>query len=270
MEHFDHIINICLSIIIYFVFALAAAKIIKKTGGNLKDFKNRVSVNILLIGAVGNILILVSVLFLLKFFNKQPINSLGVEFSFKRLIFSAAIVFLNILSAVIFNYWLKHKHNVSLKIHSPFNGIHEAAGLIMGIIVLFIVAAQEEILFRGYITLNLLTYGVPAVIIISAFIFAAIHIFTNKVSFYQFISWLWGGAVFSYVYLVTGSIWVPIIFHFAIDINNMLLFNIAGKYSFVTISPAISDKHRAVYKTITSLITMAILISFYGMQIRIN
>ena len=269
MELFNHLLNICLSLIIYFVIALAASKIVKKTGGNIKEIKSRVSTNILLIGAVSNILILVFVLILLIFLNNRPINSLGINFSSKDLFFSITIAFIISLSAVIFNYWLRNKKKFRLEIHLPFQGIHEATGFVLGIIVLLIVAIQEEVLFRGYIILNLLKYGIPAVIIISTLIFAAIHILTNRVSIYQFTGWILGGLIFSIVYLITGSIWVPVIIHFLTDINNMLLFNITGKYSFIIITPPITDKHRAIYKTINLLITLVLLTLFYGTQIRI-
>lgn len=78
-----------------------------------------------------------------------------------------------------------------------------------GIVVLLIVAVQEEVLFRGYITLNLISYDPVVIIAVSTILFTAVHFLTNKVNIYQIMAWLLAGAVFSYSYLVTKSIWIP-------------------------------------------------------------
>ncbi len=266
----SNLLRISIAVIIYILIALTASKFIRKTGKNLKEIKNRAAVNVLLIGAISNIGILILILFLIKFLDKDTISSLGLKFTIKDFLFAFSTITLVILSAVIFIYWLKHTQKYSIEIRRPLKENKEAEGMLLGIGVLFLVALQEEVLFRGYITHNTISYGIPAVIIISTLLFAGIHVLTNKVSIYQFISWLLGGIIFAFIYLISGSIWVAILLHLATDLTNMLLFNIVGKYSFVTFIPTISDGHRAVYRAIFSLMTIIILISFYGTQVRIS
>ena len=268
MGYFDDIIKIFLSLVIYFIFTFSTSKIVKKTGGNLKEFKNRVTSNTLLIGAISNILILASILLLLKYYNRESINALAVKFNTKDLIFIAAVIFVLIDGSIIIAFWIKHKLKYDLKFHSPFKNNKELIGLVVVISVLLIVAIQEEILFRAYITLNLISLGVPVVVIISTVIFTLIHFPTNKINKYQVLGWLQSGFVFSLVYLITGTIWVPIILHFFIDSINVLFFNIVGKYSLITISHAVTDKYRIIYKAFISLIILALLFSIYGTQVR--
>ena len=136
--------------------------------------------------------------------------------------------------------------------------------MLEGIMVLLIVAIQEEVLFRGYITINLSSYGSVVIISVSTILFTAVHVITNKVSVYQVVTWLLGGLVFSYAYLITGTIWIPVILHFATDLINMIVFNILGRYSLFAFSPPMQGNHRAAYKVVYTIIIFMILTGFYG------
>ena len=130
-------------------------------------------------------------------------------------------------------------------------------------------AIQEEVLFRGYITLNLRSYGPVVIIIVSTILFVAIHLLTNHTNFYQLISWFLGGAVLAYAYLISGSIWVSIVLHFATDMINMVVLDIAGQYSLFTISPSLGERQRAAYRVIYAVVLVVAFIVFYGVQIKI-
>ena len=114
-----------------------------------------------------------------------------------------------------------------------------------------------------------MTYGPAATIILTSLIFALIHILTNRTSLYQFFSWLLAGGIFACAYLVTGSIWIPVIIHFATDLINTFVFNIVGKYSMYEFTPAIDDKHRMVYRIGYTAVLLILLLSFYGGNLKI-
>jgi Type II CAAX prenyl endopeptidase Rce1-like len=98
----------------------------------------------------------------------------------------------------------------------------------------------------------------PVVIILaSTLIFAAIHLITNRANFYQILSWLISGAIFAYAYLVSGSIWVPIVIHFATDLTNVFVFNIVGQLSLFTITPAPTLRQRALVRVVFAILLVA-------------
>ena len=257
-------IRISLAILVYIAMAVLASILIKKAGEDLKSMKSRISNITLIIGAAGNFCVLGIILLLLILLDNRSINSLGLSFNSEDLKFSTVALLIISTSAIIYIYLISRKTNFNIRFHIPFNSAKELAGLIEGAGVLLLVALQEETLFRGYLTLNLINYGPATVIIITTVIFTIIHAITNKTSFYQYINWLLGGALFSYAYLISGSIWVPIIIHFAADFINMFMFDIVGKYSLFSFSPPIIARQRAEYKIIYIILLVISLIAIYG------
>lgn len=85
----------------------------------------------------------------------------------------------------------------------------ENLGMLVGNIVLMALlpAFAEELSFRG--TLQQLLGNKHVAIWITAVIFSAIHM-----QFYGFIPRMLMGAMFGYVFVWTGSLWIPILMHF--------------------------------------------------------
>jgi membrane protease YdiL (CAAX protease family) len=69
--------------------------------------------------------------------------------------------------------------------------------------------------------------------------------------------------------LITGSIWVPVILHFAIDVTNMLVFNIVGRFSFFEISPKIKAQPMASFRVVTAVVLISVLVALFGTTIRL-
>jgi membrane protease YdiL (CAAX protease family) len=82
-------------------------------------------------------------------------------------------------------------------------------------------ALAEELSFRG--TLQQLLGSKHLAIWITAVIFSAIHI-----QFYGFIPRMLMGAMFGYVFVWTGSLWVPIVMHFTNNGLAVLAFYVFG------------------------------------------
>jgi len=137
-------------------------------------------------------------------------------------------------------------------------------------IVLLVVAMQEEVLYRGYITLSLLRHGPAVVLLVSTLVFTAIHFPTNRVSIPQVSAWLLGGLLLGWVYLASGSIWVAVLLHFAIDITNVLLFGVAGDLSLARLSRPLSDLNRAVYRVGHVVLLGAVVAGFYGFHLALR
>jgi membrane protease YdiL (CAAX protease family) len=257
-------IHIAIAVSIYIFFALAASKVIQKIGGNVKEMKERSSGIILLVGGITNCLVLIITLLLLNFLDARSISDLGIAYAGNDVIFTflGVLIIFSLASAFVLITGCNARF-ISL-LHIPFKNRSELGNLSGVLVILFFVALQEEILYRGYITLNLLSYGPTVIIIVSAVIFTTIHLFTNRADIYQLMSWLIGGAILSYIYIVSGSIWVVIILHFTIDATNVIVFNIIGKYSIFPSAPQLSKSKLTTYRLAYTFILIIMLLTFYG------
>jgi len=257
-------LRILLAVSVYILIAISASVIIRKFGGNIKEMQGRTSSSVLIIGALTNIVIMAFVLLMLKYIDHRPVTSLGLLFSGKESTFSGIGIALILLLAVLYVGVLRFFKKLQVTPQKPIPKIRHIYKFIGSMAVLFIVAAQEEVLYRGYITLNLLHYSPLVIIIASTLIFAAIHLLTNKAGFYQIVSWILGGVILSFAYLISGSIWIPILLHFITDATNVIIFNIVGQYSFFTLSPALSRRQLAAYRVIYSAGLVAALLLYFG------
>jgi membrane protease YdiL (CAAX protease family) len=250
-------------------FAILASLIAKKAGGNLKQFESRTSKGILLLGALVNICVLLITLLLLKVFDRRSIATLGLSFSDNDIAFSIVGTVITFMLVSAFVGLLGRSGRFHVRIQKPVKNLPEALTLGVVIFVLLIVALQEEVLFRGYITLNLLPLGPVVVIIVSTILFSVVHLLTNRANFYQIVSWLLAGAILSYTYLVSGSIWVPIILHFGFDLANVLVLNIVERFAILKTVPKITDKYRMRYRVVCTTALLVALLAFYTSTIRI-
>lgn len=262
-------VHIFLAIFAYILIALLASVITRKVGGNLKEMGERSSPRVLVIGAIANLCVLTITLVLFRFLDRQPVSSLGFSFSSKDLIFTIVTIAAIFALAAAFIGFLRRTGRCQVETHTPVKDMAGTGAMIAVLAVLLIVAIQEEVLFRGYITLNLLSYGPVVVIIVSTILFVAIHLLTNRTNFYQIVSWFLGGVVLVYAYLISGSIWVPIMLHFATDMINMVVFDIVGQYSLFTISPSLGERQRAVYRATYAVVFVVAFIVFYGVHVKI-
>ena len=262
-------IRIFLAVFAYIVIALLASAIVRKIGQNLKEMEGRTSPQVLFVGAITNLCVLGTTLLLLVFLDKRTISSLGILFSNKDLAFATIGAVTIFILAAAFVGLLKQSGRFQVNPNQPLKNFSEAVNFFGGVIVLLIVALQEEVLYRGYITLNLLSFGPIVVIVVSTIIFTAIHLLTNHSNLYQILSWLVTGAVFSYVYLITGSIWVPVVLHFAIDVTNMLVFNIVGRFSLFEISPKVTARPMASFRVASAVVLVGVLLALFGTAIRL-
>lgn len=258
-------IHILIAYAIYIVFALGSSVVIAKTAGDLREMSTRNSPRVLVMGLAANLLIMVLVALLLVSVDGKPVGSLGLGFSANDALASiggASAIFLLAIGFIGFLQGIGQIESVALV--RPVSSGHGAAPLALGLSVLGAVALQEEVLNRGYVTLNLLSHSALAIILISTTLFTLIHFLTNRGGTYQVISWMIGGLVLIVSYLLSGSLWVPIILHFATDSANLLLFNITGQYSAIVTSPPLSMGQRAAFRFIYGIAVIALLLAIYG------
>lgn len=111
--------------------------------------------------------------------------------------------------------WMKNSEATAEEITNAFLNVKGLGGMLFNLFMIALLPAiGEELLFRGVIQkiCTNLTQNHHAAIWISAILFSALHM-----QFYGFIPRMLLGAIFGYLLVWSGSIWVPIIGHF---INN--------------------------------------------------
>ncbi|MCW3806886.1 CPBP family intramembrane glutamic endopeptidase [Plebeiibacterium marinum] len=111
--------------------------------------------------------------------------------------------------------WMREKENQALLITTTFLTTTHWTQIILNIIIIAIIpAVGEELLFRGSIQKLLIsiTQNHHISILITAFLFSALHM-----QFFGFLPRFFLGAIFGYLFIYGGNLWLPIIAHF---INN--------------------------------------------------
>ncbi len=255
-------VRIAVLVVVYLTVALLASAAIRRRGSDLRDMEARSSSFPLIVGAAGNVLVLAATLAFLALVDGRPLSSLGLGFGHRDLLFSMAAAVLTPASAGLFLMVLRRLRLVQVQPRALSR--HHARGLLAVAGVLLAVALQEEVLYRGYVTLNLLTYGAPTVIVASTLIFTLIHFPTNRVTRPQVVSWLLGGLVLGWSYLASGSIWVPVILHFGIDMTNVVALGVVGDLALVDLSRPISARDRAMYRLGYAALIGSALFVVYG------
>jgi membrane protease YdiL (CAAX protease family) len=114
-----------------------------------------------------------------------------------------------------FEDWMKQSEEQARQLTERFLATVSIPGLLINLLMIAILPAiGEELLFRG-VLLRLFrewTGNVHVAVLITALLFSALHL-----QFYGFLPRLLLGAVLGYIFVWSGSIWVPVLVHF---VNN--------------------------------------------------
>jgi membrane protease YdiL (CAAX protease family) len=159
---------------VYVVGALAAARAARRAGQSLSAMEARTSPRVMTIGAVANLVILCVVLVMVPTVLGMPVGVLGFALGGRDVVAS--------LVAFLWFLVLARSPSVTWAWRSPTEGPRGAAGLLAVTALLAVVAAQEEVLFRGYMTASLGTAGPVTIVGVTAVLFATVHLLTNPVS----------------------------------------------------------------------------------------
>ncbi len=254
MNFWEACFRIVIVMVISVILSITAMKAIKLSGTDLKDFKQRERPSVLFIAGLFNLLFILAVYLLLRYLDRQPMSILGFNFRLRNAIFSGCILAGMPALALIYILFLRYNNKIAfIAAHTETGKIKAFIEFIPGIIVLFIAALQEEVMFRGYITFVLLPYGFYIALLVSSLLFTLWHFLTNKLSFSQVIAWLLGGIMLFYIYWLSGSIWVAALVHFSRNLTNVLIFNISGKTYFVSYQKSLLPLHKTGFVILSTL-----------------
>ncbi len=110
------------------------------------------------------------------------------------------------------NNWMKNMEEVAMKTTEAFLKVDTTNGLLINIIIIAIIPAiGEELVFRGVFQKIFINWSknIHFGVIFSAILFSAIHM-----QFYGFLPRFLMGLLFGYLFVWSGSIWLPIAAHF--------------------------------------------------------
>lgn len=142
---------------------------------------------------------------------KKAGAKLGVGFLAGALIISAEIGLLCVIE----------KTQVTVFSH----GAQAVAAVLFGVVIFASVGLSEELLFRGYIQ-GLFGERKVLGIVVTAVLFASIHLFNSSYSAVSLIYLIAGGLFFSLLREVTKSLWLPIGLHVAWDWVEVSIFGL--------------------------------------------
>lgn len=112
--------------------------------------------------------------------------------------------------------------------------------------VLFLfVSISEEAVFRGYVLRNLLiSFHKYTALIISAILFAALHLINPFINLMGAISLICAGLLYGIAYIYTKKLWLPIALHFSWNLVQTLMgFNVSGHDQYSLVEFQLSGNH---------------------------
>ncbi len=108
--------------------------------------------------------------------------------------------------------WMKQSEESAEEITRAFLNVGTIGGLMINLLMIAVLPALgEELLFRGVLQKLLHQWfrNVHLAVLVSAIIFSALHL-----QFYGFLPRTMLGIMFGYLFVITKSLWVPILVHF--------------------------------------------------------
>ena len=108
--------------------------------------------------------------------------------------------------------WMRDSENKTNQLTEAFLNVTTPGGLVINLIIIALLAAVgEELLFRGVILRLFIEWfkNIHLAVILSAILFSALHL-----QFYGFLPRMVLGILFGYIFIWSGSLWIPIVLHF--------------------------------------------------------
>lgn len=98
--------------------------------------------------------------------------------------------------------------------------------LIVNILVIFIIALQEELIFRGFLINSLeLRFSTATSVLLSSVIFASLHIFNTNFTYISAINTFLAGLLLGLLYVKSSTLWLPVFFHFFWNLLQPVMLN---------------------------------------------
>ena len=157
--------------------------------------------------------------------------------------------------------WMKESEEKTKLITDIFLNVNNVSGLLVNLfIIAFLAALGEELLFRGII-LKLFVESTKNIhwgIIISAALFSALHM-----QFYGFLPRMALGIIFGYIFVWSGSLWIPIILHFIFNGMTVIASYLYNIGVIISDPDSLGSSSSFVLISISFLISFTLMLLFY-------
>ena len=153
-------LRVALAVAVYLVAAVAASGLMKRTGTNHKEMASRTGRTTAVVGMVTNLVVLGLILALVVFVDRRPLGDLGLGIGARDV--TVIVVSFALFAALAAIYLLRLRATGPSQVtrkRLPAGQSPDVAGAVLVVLVLVAVALQEEVLFRGYVAVNLMRYG---------------------------------------------------------------------------------------------------------------
>ncbi|GMT45570.1 MAG: hypothetical protein IEMM0006_1402 [bacterium] len=157
--------------------------------------------------------------------------------------------------------WMKAKEAQADMLTQIFLSVKSPGGLVLNLLVITLIpAVGEELLFRGLLQrlLDEWTRNIHAGVILTAFVFSAIHL-----QFFGFLPRFLLGLMLGYLLEITQNLWIPIFAHFVNNATLVILFYLHYN-GFITIKMEDFGSSHNYFVIIFSLLATVGL--FYGVK----
>lgn len=128
--------------------------------------------------------------------------------------------------------WMKSSEDAATQTMLAFLNVKSIWAMVFNVIMIALIPGiGEELLFRGVILkiFRRWTNNVHLAVIISAILFSALHM-----QFYGFLPRMVLGLLLGYVFVYTGSLWVPILIHFINNASAIIFVYASGSSEILT------------------------------------
>lgn len=157
--------------------------------------------------------------------------------------------------------WMVNSEEAAEKLTKQFLSVDSTRGLLLNIFIIAVIPAiGEELIFRGALlkTLGQWTRNAHIAIWLSAFIFSAVHF-----QFFGFLPRLFLGALFGYMVIYSGSLWVAIIAHFANNAAAVIAYYFLYNDMTEIKLEEIGSGHSGSYLVVLSILLITVLLFIY-------
>ena len=244
---------------------------------NLSNTQTVIVMKILQGVGVLLVLVLPALLFAL-FFTRDKMRSLGLNNApeLSSLILGGAVMLagmplINLMKEVNdlmvlpsfmsgIEQWMKNSEGQAAKITEAFLGDTAVGGMLLNLVVIaFLAALSEEVFFRGVLQKTLFEYtrNIHAGVWIAAILFSAIHM-----QFYGFFPRMMMGVFLGYLFVWSGSLWLPIFAHF-VNNGSAVIFSWLNKRGTLDFDPdSIGTGGHAIVVILLSALLVTVLVYF--------
>ncbi|CCG99803.1 abortive infection protein [Fibrella aestuarina BUZ 2] len=155
--------------------------------------------------------------------------------------------------------WMREKEDQAAELTKFLTDFRTVPQLLLAVVVIGLLPAiGEEVLFRGLLQRKFIVWtgNIHVGVWLAAAVFSAIH-----VQFYGFVPRMLLGALFGYLFVWSGNLWVPILAHF---VNNgftvIMYFLYQNKYTNLNVDDTESVPAAAAVASL--LVTVVLLVLF--------